>query len=105
MHWYCVAHDLYQNECHTWASQKQLFSHDFSPAKTGGPWGKSILVGGISGIITFSGFYIKRGELSADDPSDFPEPLKRKLVVLHGCMIGLLLLMTGLAAVAKFDLV
>ncbi|ETD34924.1 hypothetical protein [Pseudomonas chlororaphis] len=32
-----------------------------APLRHGGPWGKLLLIGGISGIVTFSGFYLKRG--------------------------------------------
>ncbi|AZD09496.1 hypothetical protein C4K26_4102 [Pseudomonas chlororaphis] len=56
----------------------------------GGPWGKLLLIGGISGIVTFPGFYLKRGELSAEDLNNFPLPFKRKLAVLQWSVIGLL---------------
>ena len=61
-----------------------------APLRNGGPWGKLLLVGGISGIITFPNFYLKRGELSADDLSKFPVQLKRKLVLMQWCSIALL---------------
>ena len=61
-----------------------------APLRKGGPWGKLLLVGGISGIITFPNFYLKRGELSADDLSKFPVQLKRKLVLMQWCSIALL---------------
>ena len=61
-----------------------------APLRHGGPWGKLLLVGGISGIITFPNFYLKRGELSADDLSKFPVQLKRKLVLMQWCSIALL---------------
>ncbi|SDZ67004.1 hypothetical protein [Pseudomonas sp. NFIX28] len=61
-----------------------------APLKHGGPWGKLLLIGGISGIVTFPGFYLKRGELSAEDLNNFPAPFKRKLAVLQWSVIGLL---------------
>ncbi|POA64761.1 hypothetical protein [Pseudomonas sp. GW531-T4] len=61
-----------------------------APLRHGGPWGKLLLIGGISGIVTFPGFYLKRGELSAEDLNNFPAPFKRKLVVLQWSVIGLL---------------
>lgn len=51
--------------------------------RKGGPWGKLLLVGSISGIVTFPGFYVKRGRVCLDDLSTFPILLKRKLVVLQ----------------------
>ncbi|WP_259679346.1 hypothetical protein [Pseudomonas chlororaphis] len=32
-----------------------------APLKHGGPWGKLLLIGGISGTVTFPGFHLKRG--------------------------------------------
>ncbi|MGO4309534.1 hypothetical protein AB4Z35_06570 [Pseudomonas sp. KB_15] len=61
-----------------------------APLRHGGCWGKVLLVGGISGIVTFPGFYLKRGELSIDDLQKFPVTLKRMLIVLQWSAIGLL---------------
>ncbi|CAI8856719.1 DUF1206 domain-containing protein [Pseudomonas chlororaphis] len=61
-----------------------------APLRHGGPWGKLLLIGGISGIVTFPGFYLKRGELSTEDLNNFPAPFKRKLAVLQWSVIGLL---------------
>jgi len=71
----------------------------------GGPWGKLILVGSISGFVTFPNFHIKRGWVSAEDVLGFPAALKRKLVVLQYSSLGLIVVMAGLAAVVKLDLV
>lgn len=76
-----------------------------APLRHGGPWGNLLLVGGISGIVTFPGFYLKRGGLSAEDLANFPAPLKRKLAILHGFNIALLLVMVGLAVVVKLGFV
>ncbi|MGO4003305.1 hypothetical protein ABVN23_19700 [Pseudomonas fluorescens] len=62
-----------------------------TPLNQGGPWGKFLLVGGISGVLTFPGMYIKRGNADADDIKNFPALLKRKLVVLHWVCITLLI--------------
>ncbi|WP_443501524.1 hypothetical protein [Pseudomonas helleri] len=51
--------------------------------RKGGPWGKLLLVGSISGIVTFPSFYVKRGRVCLDDLSTFPILLKRKLVILQ----------------------
>ena len=40
-----------------------------TPLNQGGPWGKFLLVGGISGVLTFPTMYIKRGNADADDSS------------------------------------
>ncbi|MBD9599612.1 hypothetical protein IB252_07255 [Pseudomonas sp. PDM10] len=61
-----------------------------TPLRHGGPWGNLMLVGGISGIITFPGFYLKRGELSPEDLQAFPRVLKRKLIIMHWSALGLL---------------
>jgi hypothetical protein len=66
-----------------------------------GPWGKLLLVGGVSGFVTFSGFYIKRGGLSVEDINSFPAPLKRKLVVLQWSVIGLFAALALFVAVGK----
>lgn len=51
--------------------------------KQGSLWGRVLLVGSISSVLTFPDFYIKRGRASAEDISLFPTLLKRKLVVLQ----------------------
>jgi hypothetical protein len=60
-----------------------------APLRHGGPWGKLLLVGGISGIVTFPGFYLKRGGVSTDDLSSLPPALKRKLMILQWSVWGL----------------
>jgi hypothetical protein len=79
-----------------------------APLRHGGPWGRLMLIGGISGIVTFPNFYLKRGELCPEDLEKFPANLKRKLAVLQwtllGLLLGLLFVMRCLAAIANFDL-
>lgn len=76
-----------------------------APLRNGGPWGKLLLVGGISGIVTFPNFYLKRGELSPEDLANFPASLKRKLVVLQWSVISLLLVMISFGIAVKFGFV
>ena len=61
-----------------------------APLRHGGAFGKLLLVGGISGIVTFPGVYLKHGGVSADDLNEFPARLKKKLALLQWCGIGLL---------------
>lgn len=75
-----------------------------APLKHGGPWGRLMLIGGISGIVTFPNFYLKRGELCPEDLEKFPANLKRKLAVLQWTLLGLLFVMCCLAAIVRFDL-
>ena len=72
-----------------------------APLRYGGPWGRLLLVGGISGIVTFPQFYLKRGELSSEDLASFPAPLKRKLVMLQWSVISLLLVMISFGIAVK----
>lgn len=67
-----------------------------APLRHGGPWGKLLLVGGISGIVTFPRFYLSRGELDVEDLETFPIALKRKLIALQWAVIGLLATMVML---------
>lgn len=63
------------------------------PLRQGGPWGKLLLIGGISGILAFPGLHLKRSQLSTEDLKHFPAALKCTLVRLHWCVIGLLSVM------------
>ena len=74
----------------------------FSLLRQGGPWGKLLLVGSISGVVTFPAFYIRRGRASADDLSTFPERLKFHLVMLQWAGIAILSLGLLLFLVGKF---
>jgi hypothetical protein len=64
--------------------------------RKGGPWGKLMLVGTISGAVTFPDFHLRKGKLDQNDLSSFPLPIKRKLVILQWsgmglfCLLGLL---------------
>ena len=60
------------------------------PLKNGGPWGKLLLVGWIAGIVTFPGFYLKRGEVSIEELNTFPTTLKRRLAIVKWSSIVLL---------------
>lgn len=72
-----------------------------APLRHGGPWGKLLLVGGISGIVTFPNFFIRRGEVSTDDLSNLPLALKQKLVFLQWSVWGLFAAMGVFVALSK----
>ncbi|WPN46788.1 MULTISPECIES: hypothetical protein [unclassified Pseudomonas] len=76
-----------------------------APLRHGGPWGKLLLVGGISGIVTFPNFYLKRGQLNPEELRDFPAQLKRTLARLQWSLISFLLLMLVLWVVVELELV
>jgi hypothetical protein len=76
-----------------------------APMQHGGPWGKLLLIGGISGLITFPSIYLKRGGLSVADLNHFPATLKRKLVVLQWSLISLLSVMVIFGVLIKLGLV
>ncbi|MGH8332687.1 MAG: hypothetical protein ACRES0_19970 [Pseudomonas sp.] len=71
------------------------------PLRHAGPWGELLLVGGISGIITFPGIYLKHGGVSIEDLNSFPAPLKKKLAVLQWGVILLLAAMIVSVAAIK----
>ncbi|RKS24822.1 hypothetical protein BJ917_2303 [Pseudomonas sp. WPR_5_2] len=75
-----------------------------APLRHGGPWGNLMLIGGISGIVTFPNFYLKRGELSLEDLKNTPTSLRRRLAILQWSVLGLLLVMSGFATIAIFEL-
>ena len=75
-----------------------------APLRHGGPWGKLMLIGGISGIITFPGFYLRRGELSLKNLQSLPSPIKRKLAILQWSVWGLLIAMALLVVIGKSSL-
>ena len=77
----------------------------FVPLRQGGPWGKLVLVGSISSVVTFPGFYLRRGSVNTEDLRGFPTALKRKLVILQWCGLILLVVMVCIGAVAKLGLV
>jgi hypothetical protein len=61
-----------------------------APLRHGGPWGKLLLVGWISGIVTFPGYYMKRGGVSVEDLNGLPVFLKRRLSFVKRAFIILL---------------
>ena len=66
--------------------------------------GRLLLVGSISSILTFPGFFLKRGLANAEDIDSFPLPLKRKLVILQWSSIGLIVSMILLVVIGKAGL-
>ena len=73
--------------------------------KSGGPWGKLFLLGGIMGAVTTPGIYLRDGGVNIEEIKSFPTHLKRKLVILQWAGWVLLTLMFGLWAVVTLDLV
>ena len=73
-----------------------------APLRYGGPWGKLLLVGGISGIVTFPGLYLKHGGVSVEDLNNFPAHLKRKLAVMQWILWGLITVMFLLFFFGKY---
>lgn len=71
----------------------------------GGPWGKLLVIGSISGIITFPKFHIKRGILSTEDLAGFPVALKLKLVRLQWSGLGLIAVMMISGIAIKLGLI
>lgn len=68
---------------------------------SGGPWGRLLLIGGVSGIVTFPGFYLKRGGIRTEDLERLPRPIKKKLVALHWSALTLLTSLTIFVALAE----
>lgn len=77
----------------------------WAPMRQGGPWGKLLLIGGISGLVTFPSYQLKRGQLSVDDLASIPPALKRKLVRLHRSAIGLVVVMVFFGLAVKLALI
>ena len=69
--------------------------------KHGGAWGRLLLVGGASGLVTFANFYIRRGTLNIEDVASFPASLRQKLVWMQWSAIVLLFAMVLLVALGK----
>ncbi|MDY7563094.1 hypothetical protein QN382_04890 [Pseudomonas sp. 10B1] len=67
-----------------------------------GPWGRMHVFGLIMGMMVTPGMALRRGAVSAEDLKNFPASLKRQLIVMQWAGWGLLLVMCGLAAYAKF---
>lgn len=63
-----------------------------------------MVVGGISGFVTFPDFYIERGRISADDIRSLPSSLRCRLIVLQWSAIVLLLIMFCLAALVEMEI-
>jgi len=85
--------------------KNSLLIKTFFSLGQGGPWGKLVLVGSISSVVTFPVFYLKRGSVNAEDLRGFPAVLKRKLVILQWSGLILLVVMVCIGIVAKLGLV
>ncbi|MBV6825821.1 hypothetical protein [Pseudomonas sp. PD9R] len=75
-----------------------------APLKHGGPLGKFLLVGAISGIVTFPGIYLKHGGVNTEDLRNFPPSLKQKLATLQWIVWGLFTMLAILIAIAESGL-
>lgn len=77
----------------------------WAPLRHGGPWGKLLLIGGISGMVTFPRSHIKRGTLSTADLAGIPVALKLKFVRLQWSALGLLVVMMTFGIAVKLELI
>lgn len=73
--------------------------------KSGGPWGKLFLLGGIMGAVTTPGIYLRDGGVNIEEIKSFPTHLKRKLVILQWAGWVLLTLTFGLWAAVTLGLI
>lgn len=69
--------------------------------KKGGLWGRLLLVGSVSGVVTFPGLYIRLGTVDAEDIRRIPVQLKRRLVFLQWAGVVLISLLFLLVLVGK----
>ncbi|MHC8353757.1 hypothetical protein ACYZTL_00490 [Pseudomonas sp. LB3P81] len=76
-----------------------------APLRNAGAWGNMLLLGAIMGVMTTPQIYLRDGGANAEDLKNFPASLKRKLIILQWTGWGLLLVMLGLFAVIKLELV
>lgn len=68
-----------------------------APLRSMGIPGRLLLIGGISGIVTFPKTLLRRGELCAQDLEQLPRPLRRRLIALQwGLIIGVAAMLLGL---------
>lgn len=77
----------------------------WAPLRYGGPWGKLLLIGGISGIVAIPKRHIKRGTLSTEDLTGLPAVLKRKFVRLQWSALGLIGVMMIFGIAVKLGLI
>ncbi|MQT37224.1 hypothetical protein [Pseudomonas helleri] len=77
------------------------FIESLAKFKQGGLWGKLLLVGSVSGVVAFSGLYVRRGTVDAEDIRRIPVHLKRRLVFLQWAGIVLISLLFLLVLVSK----
>ncbi|AZD29363.1 hypothetical protein [Pseudomonas chlororaphis] len=52
-----------------------------------GAWGRFLMIGMISGALAYSNYQIKKGLMDAGDVDNFPEPLKRRLIVMFNMQL------------------
>jgi hypothetical protein len=59
-----------------------------APLRSMGIPGRLLLIGGISGIVTFPKTHLRRGELCAQDLQQLPRSLRRRLIALQWGLIS-----------------
>jgi len=74
-----------------------------APIRFGGVWGTLMVVGGISSVVTFPNFYLKRRHVDEEDIRRFPRSLKRRLAVFQWNILCLLGAMTVFAIIIKSE--
>ncbi|SDT38589.1 hypothetical protein SAMN04489802_4246 [Pseudomonas chlororaphis] len=70
--------------------------------KNAGPAGRLFLMGSVIGVIAWPGMYIRDGGASVEDINNFPQRLKRKLMVWYRVGGGLFVLFLLLWLVGKY---
>lgn len=75
-----------------------------APLRHFGVWGNLLLVGGISGLVTFPKLHIRIGLLNEEDLRSLPTFIKRKLAVLQWSLIILVFTMLTLSAILELGL-
>jgi hypothetical protein len=70
--------------------------------KNAGPAGRLFLMGSVIGVIAWPGMYIRDGGVSVEDINNFPQGLKRKLMVWYRVGGGLFALFLLLWLVGKY---
>jgi hypothetical protein len=75
-----------------------------APLRHCGVWGNLLLVGGISGLVTFPKLHIRIGLLDEEDLRTLPTFIKRKLALLQWSLITLVGTILTLAAVVELGL-
>lgn len=74
------------------------------PLRHGGPWGRILLVGAISGFVVFPQFYIRNGGGSSEDLDKLPGSLRKMFVFIQWggiISLGLMFLLFGISKILR----